>query len=180
MNTIAKKALAFFLAHQRAPTPEELGAQAHPLAASKHLAFVTFYKNGAVVASSGRVEPKKPNTVAECADNAALCAQDPRFAAAGLSKPGDADALRCRVDVIDKANRRMVKSAAEVDALREGMLVISQAEGKLGLVLPGVAPAVTSSQELYEVALRKAGLPASTPQESVVIYALASQVFSDF
>lgn len=180
MNTLAKKALAFFLAHKRSPSPEELGAESHPLAATKHLVFVTFYKDGRIVASSGRVEPKKPNTIAECADNATLCAQDKRFAAAGITKPGDVENLRCRVDVIDKTHRRMVKNASEVDTLREGMLIISQSEGKLGIVLPGIAPAITSSQELYEVALRKAELPASTPQESLVIYALASQVFSDF
>ena len=180
MHDIAKKALAFSLAHGRAPTAADLGAQAHPLAGTRHLAFVTFYKDGRVVASSGRVEPKAADTVSECADNAALCAQDPRFSAAGITKPGDVEGLRCRVDIIEKSKRRMLKSPDDADALREGMLVIDQARGALGVVLPGIAPAITSSRELFETALRKAGLPASTAPESVATYALSSQVHSDF
>ncbi len=179
LHKIARRALAYALDNGgKTPAADEIGASGHPEGAGQKLAFVTAYRGGTVVASSGRVRCLKPDTLSELLDNAAKCAADPRLAEAGIKKGKDLEPLRFRVDLIEKP--RMVKSPDEVDALREGILVIRQDGSALGAVLPKVAPAVTGSRELFALALRKAGLPENAPEKDLAIYALASDVSSDF
>ena len=79
MHNIAKKVIEIYLNEKKIPTLDELGISGHNDLKTKNLSFVTLYKDGSVIASSGRINLKKPNTISELIENTLFCLKDPRF-----------------------------------------------------------------------------------------------------
>jgi hypothetical protein len=79
MHNIARKILKVYLTEKRIPTIEELGLTGNEHEKTKQISFVTLYKNGKIIASSGRIHLKKSNTLFELIENALFCLKDPRF-----------------------------------------------------------------------------------------------------
>lgn len=97
-----------FLAEGRKKSMEELGLNALPSPFPGCAAFVTLYRGGKVIASSGRFMPKLPNAVLECLDNSLLALQDPRLANSPVSAT-DLNSIRIRIDILDPKARRMLQ-----------------------------------------------------------------------
>lgn len=100
--------LRTYLAEGRKKSVEELGLNALPTPFPMCSAFVTLYRSGKVIASSGRFMPKLPNAVLETLDSALLALQDARLQSSPLSA-ADLDAVRIRIDILDQKARRMLQ-----------------------------------------------------------------------
>lgn len=125
MNKMARNALDFFLKTQNIPTIEDIGEQFNKLLETKHISFVTMYLDGRVVASSGRINIKRPNTILELIENTLFCLKDPRFVES-VKNPDELKKVKFRVDIVRNEQRKIVNSLQEVDISKHGLILISQ------------------------------------------------------
>lgn len=79
LQTAARKVLVTYLSEGRIPAISEIGLTESEYARAKDPVFVTLYKDGKVVASSGRIHAKNENSAKEMVENALLCLKDPRM-----------------------------------------------------------------------------------------------------
>lgn len=79
LQTAARKVLVTYLSEGRIPALSEIGLAESEYARTKDPVFVTLYKDGKVVASSGRIHAKNENSAKEMVENALLCLKDPRM-----------------------------------------------------------------------------------------------------
>jgi hypothetical protein len=135
MYSLVRKTLELFLTEKRVITQSEFPSESVSFLNQKDSVFVTLYLDGRVIASSGRIQPKKENTLYECIDNTLLCLKDERFSF-GLQTPLNLAKIKIRVDIFNKENRRVLNSLDVLDISREGMMILSQTYGKLAIVLP--------------------------------------------
>jgi hypothetical protein len=132
---LIRKTLEIYLTERRIISQVDFPADALPYMQIKDAIFVTLYHEGRVIASSGRIQCKKDNTLYECIDNTLLCLKDPRFAAA-LQTPETLTSLKIRVDQLKPENRHVLQSLTELDITKEGMIFLSQNLGVLSVILP--------------------------------------------
>ena len=179
MHHTARKILETYLMEKKIPTIEELGLAGSEHEKTKNLVFVTLYKNGSVIASSGRIHLKKPNTLIELVENTLFCLKDPRFPEA-VNNPDQLKGINIRVDMIRPGDRRILRNSSELDTKKEGLILLSQTKNALGILLPGIANVAATSEEYFQIVCKKAGLlPAELTSEDMVLYAIASTVYSD-
>lgn len=180
MHSIAKSVIKSYLASGKIPTLAELAIEAHPDLETKHLSFVTLYKDGKIIASSGRVHLKRENTILELIDNSLACLKDPRFAE--YVKTGeDFDKAEVRVDIIRNEDRRIITKPSDMDPKNEGYIFLSQNLGKLAVLLPGITTIATSPEEMYEIVCKKAEVdPSKLSASDYVLFAIKSTVHSTF
>ncbi len=180
MHTIAKKVLTTYLNEKKIPTIDELGATNNPEVKTKNLVFVTLYKDGAIIASSGRVHAKKENTILELIDNTLACLTDPRLSNT-LANPMAIDKIQVRVDVIRNEDRRVLQSHKDIDPKNEGFILLSQNLGKLAVLLPNITNIAGTADELFEIICKKAELnPAGLTGSDYVLYGIKSTRYSEF
>jgi AMMECR1 domain-containing protein len=99
---------------------------------------------------AGTIAPTCPNLLSETWRSARLAAfQDSRFAPVGI---GELQNLHIDVSVLHSMED--ISSAAELDPARYGV-VVSTADGRRALLLPGIAEITTSEEQLAIV--RKKG-----------------------
>jgi AMMECR1 domain-containing protein len=176
-HTLVRTVLQAHLTGAPIPSFAELGVESHPDTETKHLAFVTLYRNGEVVASSGRVHNTQQSTIAEARDNALHALQDPRL---GQLSPEALQQIQIRVDVLESSGRRVLPDISLLDARNEGLILLSQNLGKLGVLLPGIVGADKTPQELFAILCAKVNMPVNQPSSEYVLYGVTSKVYSDF
>jgi len=180
MHNIARKILETYLGEKRIPTIEELGLAGSEHEKTKQISFVTLYKNGKVIASSGRIHLKKPNTLFELIENTLFCLKDPRFIEA-VKIPEDLKDVQIRIDLINsERGRRVLKNIGELDTKREWLIFLSQTLSKIGVLLPNITNVASTPEEYLEIVCQKAGVDMSTlrPEDSI-LYAIESTVYGD-
>ena len=79
LQNATRKVLVTYLSEGRIPTLSEIGLGESEYSRTKDPVFVTLYKDGRVVASSGRIHAKNENSAKEMVENALLCLKDPRL-----------------------------------------------------------------------------------------------------
>lgn len=179
MHKIARRIMETYLKEKKILTIEELGLAGSEHEKSKNLIFVTLYKNGSVIASSGRIHLKKPNTLFELIENSLFCLRDPRFAEA-VKNPDELANIKIRVDMVRPEGRRILANIAELDTKREGLILLSQTKNTLGVLLPNITNVASSGAEYFQIVCKKAGLdPAELKPEDMILYAIESEKFSD-
>jgi hypothetical protein len=99
------------------PSLSELGATHLPENETKYLAFVTLYRNGEVIASSGRIHNTQLSTLAECLSNARKALEDIR--AVGQVTLETLASVAIRVDVISPMDRRVITNIEDCNARSE-------------------------------------------------------------
>lgn len=180
LRAAARKTLVTYLSESRVPAISEVGLAESEYARTKDAAFVTIYKDGKVVASSGRLHPKQDNTAKELMENALLCLRDPRIAGA-VASVDDLARVRIRTDVLPASRRRVLQNVSELDIQKEGLVFLDQNNGKLSIILPNIANLVSRPQDLLSIAIRKAGLdPASVREGEYLIYGIQTESASEF
>ena len=178
MNQAAKKILESYIFEKKRPTIQDLGLSDDPMAKNKYANFVTLYLNGVIVASSGRVHPSKDSTLEELIDNVIIAMDDPRFSQS-IKNAEMSRKLAYRIDVIVPEYRRLLSSPDELDVSNEGIIVLCQKQGKLGVILPGMLD-VKSSDEMYRHALTKAGIDTKILKKGdMQMYGFRTKVFQD-
>lgn len=98
MHTLVRKTLEIYLNEKRVIAQSDIPPVAVPYLSKKDAVFVTLYHQGRVIASSGRIQCKKENSVYECIDNTLLCLKDERFES-GLQDPSKLSNINIRVDI---------------------------------------------------------------------------------
>lgn len=130
MHQAARKILETYINEKRILTIEELGLSGTEHESTKNLSFVTLYKDGKVVASSGRIHLKKANTLLELIENTLFCLKDPRFAET-IKNPDELKKTQIRVDIIRPDERRIIQDINEMIPKKEGLILLSQTQNKL-------------------------------------------------
>ncbi len=113
MYSLVRKTLETYINEKRLIAQSDIPADALSMMSKKDNVFVTLYYNGRVIASSGRIQCQKENTVYECIDNTMLCLKDPRFSLS-LQSPENLVNIRIRVDVFGPGDRRMIQNISEL------------------------------------------------------------------
>jgi len=140
---------------------------------------VTLYHNGRVIASSGRIQCQKENSVFECIDNTLLCLKDPRFSA-GLQNPESLADIHIRVDTFTTEDRRMIQNISELSVRDEGLILLSQNHGAMSVVLPHMVHIDASPEKYFQLACEKAKLdPMKLTHSEYVLYALKTRESTD-
>lgn len=179
MHKIARQIIETYLREKKILTIEELKLSGSEHETSKNLMFVTLYKNGSVVASSGRIHLKKPNTLFELIENSLFCLRDPRFVEA-VKSPDELAQVQVRVDMIRPEGRRILGNISELDVKREGLILLSQTKNAVGVLLPNIANVASTPNEYFQIVCKKAGLnPQELKPEDMILYGIESTVFSD-
>jgi len=179
MHKIARRLLETYLKEKKILTIEELGLSGTEHETSKNLIFVTLYKNGGIIASSGRIHLKKPNTLFELIENTLFCLRDPRFVEA-VKTPEELANVQIRVDMIRPEGRRILGNIKELDIKREGLILLSQSKNTLGVLLPNIANIASTPDEYFQIVCKKAGVnPTDMKSEDMVLYGVESIVFSE-
>jgi AMMECR1 domain-containing protein len=180
MHRAARKAIVSYLTDSRIPTPEDVGLAGSESARSKDPVFVTLYRDGKVIASSGRIHAKQESTAKEIIENALLCLKDARFASA-VRDAADMEKVSVRVDTLPASKRRVLANIDALDLRKEGVIFLAQGRGKLSVVLPGMAELAEKPSQILSIAMKKAGVdPTAIKPEEYVIYGLETVVASDF
>lgn len=179
MYKIARRIIETYLREKKILTIEELGLSGNEHETSKNLIFVTLYKNGGIIASSGRIHLKKPNTLFELIENSLFCLRDPRFSEA-IKNPDELANVQVRVDMIRPEGRRILGNISELDTKREGLILLSQTKNALGVLLPNITNVASSPEEYFQIVCKKADLNhADLKPEDMILYGIESTRFSD-
>lgn len=118
MHALVRKTLETYLRDKRIITQSDIPADILPMMSTRHSVFVTLYSDGRVIASSGRIQCQKENTVYECIDITMLCLKDPRFAVS-LQSTDSLASIHIRVDTFGSEDRRMLQSVTEMNTRDE-------------------------------------------------------------
>lgn len=118
MYSLVRKTLETYINEKRLITQSDIPTDVLPMMSQKDSVFVTLYYNGRVIASSGRIQCQKENTVYECIDNTMFCLKDPRFSLS-LQSSGNLMNIRVRVDVLSSGDRRMIQNISELSVRDE-------------------------------------------------------------
>ncbi len=151
---LARKTLEVYLREQRIITQSEFPPETLPHSSTKDAVFVTLYYEGRVIASSGRIQCKKENTLFECIDNTLLCLKDERFAPA-LQTPDALEKIRIRTDIFGVKNRRILSSIDTLDMRTEGIMLLAQNLGVLALVLPNMVHVGSTPEAYFDLVCKK-------------------------
>lgn len=180
MNKITRKIIETYLNEKRIPTLEELEIVWSSDINTKNLSFITLYKDGKVIASSGRINLKKPNTLAELIENTLFCLKDPRFIES-VKNPAELKNVNFRVDIISPEQRKVINKLDEVDIKKNWLIFISQNLWKIWVILPNIANLITSSDDLFSLVCKKAWVNREElKEEDYILYKIESTVYSDF
>lgn len=107
MHEVVRKTLQIYLRERRVLGHSDFPQSALSYLNEKNAVFVTLYFGGKVIASQGRINCKKENTLYECVDLALACLTDPRFSE-NLKNPDLLDQINIRVDTFAPSSRRIL------------------------------------------------------------------------
>lgn len=155
MQNFVRKTLETYLRERRILTQGEFTADDIPYTKEKNAAFVTLYHDGKVIASQGRIQCKKENTLLEVLDLSLACLMDSRFSE-NLKNPEMISGISVRVDILTKDSRRMIKNITELNAQNEGIIFLSQNLGKMSIILPNMIKTNPTPENFLEIAKKKA------------------------
>jgi AMMECR1 domain-containing protein len=154
MHTLVRKTLETYLREQRVITLSDIDSSLLEHTKTKSAVFVTLYYQGKVIASSGRIQCKKENTLYECIDNTLMCLKDPRFTTE-IQNPDTLGEIHIRVDIFSSQDRRVLQDISELDTRTEGIIFLSVNFGKLAVVLPGMVNLDSTPMNYLDLACKK-------------------------
>lgn len=174
MINIVKQTLQYFLNNGKIPTKNELIITDTSLLQKKATVFVTLYKNGNIVGSSGNVVELENDIVNELIQNSVYSLQDPRFERLSIA---DLEKVKIRIDIITSRNI-LDKPFSELNPARSGILVIKKDYSKLSIILPNISPTLVSWADFPKVLSWK--LEENFKADDFIIYEIQTQVTSDY
>lgn len=169
-----KQTLQYFLSNGKIPTKNELIITDTSLLQKKATVFVTLYKNGNIVGSSGNVVELENDIVNELIQNSVYSLQDPRFERLTLA---DLEKVKIRIDIITSRNI-LDKPFSELNPAKSWVLVIKKDYSKLSIILPNISPTLVSWVDFPKVLSRK--LEENFKADDFIIYEIQTQVTSDY
>ena len=180
MNEIVRKILSVYLSEKRTVTPQELSSDANQYVNMRDAVFVTLYHGGDIIASSGRIQCKRENTLQELIENTLLCLKDSRFSEK-LQSPEELLTLKIRVDRFAPSDRRVLASIQDLNISKEWLIFLSQKYGAMSVLLPNIVNIASTPEQYLDLVIRKAELePSVLTAWDYIIYGLKTIVTSDF
>ena len=180
MYTLVRKTLEIYLREKRIITLSDIDKTLLEHTKTKMSVFITLYYQGKVIASSGRIQCKKENTLYECIDNTLLCLKDERFTTE-IQNPEKLAEIHIRVDRFTAQNRRVLSSIDELDTREEGIIFLSQNLGKLAIILPRMVHLDSFPANYFILACKKVDLDSTKLIPSdYVLYGIKTENESDF
>jgi hypothetical protein len=113
MHTLVRRTLELFINEKRIIAQSDIPPHLAEMNGKKNPVFVTLYHDGRVIASSGRIQCQKENSIYECIDNTLLCLKDARFSMS-LQDAANLPNIHIRVDILESEGRRMIRSIDEL------------------------------------------------------------------
>lgn len=178
MYNIVRKTLEVYLKEKRLVNQSELESTDLQFLAEKKAIFVTLYGENKVIASAGRIQPQKENSLNECIDIALNCLKDPRFSA-NLQNPESLSSLKIRVDSFSGTERKILKNISEISS-ELGLIFLSQKLGKMSVILPNMLTNNPSPEKLFEIAKKKAGIETAIEPADYIIYSFPTTIYKNF
>jgi len=177
---IVRHTLEVYLTEKRIPVFSDFHANAIQYTSTKESIFVTLFLAGKIIASSGRIQCKKENTLMETIDNTLLCLSDMRFTE-NLKNVKELEKIHIRVDHFTPDKRKIIKSPAELDIAQDGLIFLSQPLGKMSILLPKITNVTSNGEQLFDIACKKAGVDRKTLKAGdYILYSIRTTIESDF
>lgn len=179
MYSLVRKTLEIYINEKRIITQWDFPSDVIGMMWKKESVFVTLYLNGRVIASSGRIQCQKENSVYECIDNTLLCLKDPRFWL-GLQNSENLSNIHIRVDTFATENRRMIQDISELSVREEWLILLSQNHWTMSVILPHMINIDATPEKYFTLACQKAGIDSTNITHSdYVLYALRTLESTD-
>lgn len=182
MQNIVRSIVSEYLSSKTLPTASQFGEIAELNAQTKEptAVFVTLYRGGEIIASAGRIQPLHQTLGDELLDSTLLAIMDSR-AEYALQNPDDLKTTQIRVDLIPLSHRQVISRVSDIDAKKDGAIILSQNYMKAAILLPNITNVATNSDEVYFILTKKAGLdPEKITTADYVLYRFESIKHSDF
>lgn len=174
MLNIVKQTIKYYLENGKIPTKNDIIITDTSLMKKKGIVFVTLYKNGNIIGSSGNVIELENDIVNELILNSVYALQDPRFEKVTLS---DLEKIKIRIDVI--VNRRVLEtSIEELSPAKSWVLVIKKDYTKLSVILPNISPTLVSGKDFSKVLSKK--LEENFVFENYIVYEIETEITTDY
>lgn len=178
--SLVRKTLEIYLRENRIITQGEFPPDILFHAWLKESIFITLYYEWRVIASSGRIQCKKENTIFECIDNTLLCLKDDRFAPA-LQTPDALEKIRIRTDRFGIPNRRVLESINALDMRTEWVILLAQNLGVLSVILPNMVHVGSTPESYFNLACKKWWLdPKELDPREYFLYGFTTDSETDF
>lgn len=179
MHTLVRKTLEIYTQEKRLITQSDFPADTAVMLWKKEAAFVTLYNDARVIASSGRIQCQKENTVFECIDNTLLCLKDNRFHSE-LQNPEGLMNIHIRVDIFGHEDRRMLQHISELSVRHEWLILLSQNLWIMSIVLPHMIHLDPTPERYFALACQKVWLdPMKLTPSDYILYAIKTREFTD-
>jgi AMMECR1 domain-containing protein len=153
MHKIARTILESYIFEKKILSQKDLQISA-PIYREKIPVFVTIYDGESVIGSIGRIYPSHETLIEELIENTLLITKDPRFEPY-THNPEMARKLQYRVDIFHDTDRRLIHHPDDLDSSSEGIIVLCQKQGKVGIILPHMLSPSLSGEEFYHHAIQK-------------------------
>lgn len=118
MQNFVRRALEVYLREHRILTESEFESDVLPFLNQKNAVFVTLYSGGKVIASQGRIQCQKKNTLYECLDLSLACLTEQRFQSV-ITSPEMLENVQIRVDLIPQNARRILQNISDLNIREE-------------------------------------------------------------
>ena len=179
MYKLVRKTLETYINEKRIITQSDIPTDLLSMMSTRQSVFVTLYMDGRVIASSGRIQCQKENTIYETIDVTMLCLKDSRFVSS-LQSPENLLNIHIRVDTFSPEDRRMIQSATEMSVRDEWLILLSQNLGVMSVVLPHMIHLDPTPERYFALACQKVGLdPNTLTHADYVLYALKTRESTD-
>ena len=179
MHTLVRRTLELFINEKRIIAQSDIPAHLSEFQWKKSPVFVTLYHDGRVIASSGRIQCQKENTLYECIDNTLLCLKDARFSVS-LQDPVNLPNIHIRVDILESDSRRMIRDIWELSVRDEWIILLSQNLGIMSIVLPHMVHIDPTPEKYFNLACQKVWLdPTKLTSSDYILYAIKTKESTD-
>jgi hypothetical protein len=182
MHTIVREIIERYLETKILPTIENIKGFQKEIAwpTESSMIFVTLYHGGEIIASAGTIQPRHQDPREELLDSTLSALRDDRLMNA-ISEPDDLKTTQIRVDIIPLSKRQVVARITDIDPKNHGAMILSQNYLKAAILLPNITNIATTSDEIFFLLTKKAGLDAEKITTSdYTLYKIESEKYSDF
>lgn len=174
MIEIVQQTLEYYLKNKKIPTINEITLKNTALLKQESEVFVTLYKNGNIIGSSGNVVKIENSVVHELILNTIAALRDPRFDDLSLE---EWQKLQIRIDTITSRNI-LEKPFWDLNPVNSGVLAIKKDYSKLSIILPNISPTLVSGNDFPKILSKK--LEEDFVMENYIVYEVHTQITTNY
>ncbi len=170
MLDIVKQTLEYIIQNQTPPLKNNLIIQNEKLLETKWSVFVTFYKNGNIIASAGNIMEIASDLVNETIASTTEALKQ-------ITNISDANTYQIRVDTLSARSVLTDKKISDLNPMTTGAFAIKKDYSKLAVILPNISANITSGNDLQKALELKIW---ENINEDFIVYEFTTQTFTSF